>query len=142
MKVGFTASAFDLLHAGHIAMLKDAKLYCDYLICGLHVDPSLGRENKNSPAQSLVERHIQLSAVSFVDEVIPYQNESDIVDIMSLRCVDVRVIGEEYKNTQYTGCDLPVQTVFNKRLHRFSSSELRSRLALLPVQQGSHRADS
>lgn len=135
MKVGFTASAFDLLHAGHIAMLKEAKLYCDYLICGLHVDPSIDRVNKNSPAQTLVERYVQLDAVSFVDEVVPYESEQDIIDIMLLRCVDVRVIGEEYKNTQYTGCDLSVQTVFNKRLHRFSSSELRTRLALLPTQQ-------
>ena len=135
MKIGFTASAFDLLHAGHIAMLKEAKHHCDHLICGLHVDPSVDRDNKNSPAQTLVERYVQLNAVSFVDEIVPYQTESDIIDIMLLRCVDVRIIGEEYKNTEYTGCELPVQVVFNKRLHRFSSSELRSRLALFPSQQ-------
>jgi len=138
MKIGFTASAFDLLHAGHIAMLEEAKYHCDHLICGLHVDPSLDRDSKNSPAQTLVERYVQLNAVSFVDEVVPYQNESDIIDIMLLRCVDVRIIGEEYKNTEYTGCELPVQVVFNKRLHRFSSSELRSRLALSPSQQENH----
>ena len=135
MKIGFTASAFDLLHAGHIAMLKESKYHCDHLICGLHVDPSVGRNSKNSPAQTLVERYVQLNAVSFVDEIIPYQNESDIIDIILLRCVDVRIIGEEYKNTEYTGCELPVQAVFNKRLHRFSSSELRSRLSLIPSQQ-------
>ena len=130
MKIGFTASAFDLLHCGHVSMLEEAKSNCDYLICGLHVDPSLSRPSKNKPSQTLVECYTQLRAVSFVDEILPYETEEDIIDIMLLRRVGVRIIGEEYKNSEFTGFDLPVQTVFNKRLHRFSSSELRSRFTL------------
>jgi glycerol-3-phosphate cytidylyltransferase len=129
MKVGFTASAFDLLHAGHVAMLEEAKSVCDYLICGLHVDPSQQRSTKNKPIQSVVERYTQLKAVSYVNEIIPYETERDLMDILLLRHVNIRIIGEEYRGTQFTGHELKMQTHFNKRLHRFSSSELRSRLA-------------
>jgi glycerol-3-phosphate cytidylyltransferase len=142
MKVGFTASAFDLLHAGHIAMLKEAKSVCDYLICGLHVDPSHQRLEKNKPIQSIVERYTQLKAVSYVDEIIPYETERDLIDILLLRHVHIRIIGEEYRGTEFTGHELNMQTHFNKRLHRFSSSELRSRLALSSheVQRENHQA--
>lgn len=129
MIIGFTASAFDLLHAGHIAMLEEAKSVCDYLICGLHLDPSQQRATKNKPVQSTVERYIQLRAVSYVDEVIPYETEADLLDILLIRRVDVRIIGEEYRGTEFTGHELNMQTHFNKRLHRFSSSELRLRLS-------------
>jgi len=128
MKVGFTASAFDLLHSGHIAMLQEAKSVCDYLICGLHIDPSIERESKNTPVQSIVERYIQLSAVKYVNEIIPYKFERDLIDIIFIKNVNIRIIGEEYRNTEFSGHELPIEHYFNKRLHRFSSSELRTRL--------------
>lgn len=142
MKIGFTASAFDLLHAGHVAMLEEAKSVCDYLICGLHIDPSQQRILKNKPVQSVVERYTQLRAVSYVDEIIPYETESDIIDILLLRRIDVRILGEEYRGEDFTGHEIKMQTHFNKRLHRFSSSDLRSRLILTPaVQPETHQAD-
>tara|TARA_R110000822_G_scaffold49254_2_gene129146 strand:- start:626 stop:1036 length:411 start_codon:yes stop_codon:yes gene_type:complete len=125
VKVGFTASTFDLLHAGHISMLAEAKSVCDYLIVGLHVDPSREREEKNSPVQSLVERYIQLSAVIYVDEVIPYETEDDLTDILITYPVSVRVIGEEYRDANFTGKNLDMQIHYNKRRHGFSSSLLR-----------------
>ncbi len=98
MKIGFTCSTFDLLHAGHVQMLRDAKQHCDYLICGLQVDPSLDRSEKNSPVQTLVERYTQLKAVSYVDEIIPYQTEEDLKDILELYHLDVRILGDEYRH--------------------------------------------
>jgi len=103
MKIGFTCSTFDLLHAGHIQMLRDAKEQCDYLICGLQIDPSLDRPEKNSPVQTIVERHTQLSAIKYVDEIIPYQTETDLEDILNMLHIDVRILGEEYKNGKFTG---------------------------------------
>lgn len=130
--VGFTASAFDLLHAGHIAMLREAKEQCDYLICGLQIDPSIDRASKNKPIQSIVERYIQLSAVKYVDEIIPYYYEKDLTDIIKTYSIDVRILGEEYKDEDFTGrelCDrLGIRLYFNKRNHDFSSSELRKRM--------------
>jgi len=132
MKIGFTASAFDLLHAGHIQMLRDAKAQCDYLICGLQVDPAMDRDIKNSPVQSLVERYIQLQAVDYVDEIIPYECESDLEDILEMLPIDVRILGEEYRQKDFTGKDVckrrNIQLFFNKRDHRFSSSALRKRV--------------
>ena len=93
MKIGFTCSAFDLLHAGHIAMLREAKTQCDYLICGLQVDPSLDRPEKNQPIQTVVERYTQLNAVQYVNEIIPYVTEQDLEDILSALQIDVRIIG-------------------------------------------------
>ena len=95
MVVGLTASTFDLLHAGHVAMLREAKTQCDYLICALQVDPSVDRSEKNKPVQSLVERFTQLQAVKYVDEIVPYQTEDDLVDILKMYHLDVRIIGEE-----------------------------------------------
>lgn len=130
--VGFTCSAFDLLHAGHIAMLKEAKSQCDYLICGLQVDPSIDRIEKNTPVQSVVERYMQLSAVKYVDEIIPYYYEKDLTEILKSYTIDVRILGEEYKDMEFTGrelCDrLGIELYFNKRNHDFSSSELRKRM--------------
>jgi len=128
MKIGFTASAFDLLHAGHIVMLKTAKEQCDYLICGLHIDPSKERESKNKPIQTVVERYIQLKAVSYVDEVVPYESEKDLIDILTAMNVDVRILGEEYRGTQFSGHEFDIENFFNSRKHRFSSSELRGRV--------------
>ena len=132
MKIGFTCSTFDLLHAGHIQMLRDAKEQCDYLICGLQIDPSLDRPEKNSPVQTIVERHTQLSAVKYVDEIIPYQTETDLEDILNMLHIDVRILGEEYKNGKFTGRAIcakrGIELFFNKREHRFSSSDLRKRV--------------
>ena len=103
MKVGITASTFDLLHAGHIEMLREAKAQCDYLICALQIDPSLDRVDKNKPVQSIVERYTQLDAVQFVDEVIPYMYENDLEDILMMRTINVRILGEEYREKEFTG---------------------------------------
>ena len=132
MKVGFTCSTFDLLHAGHVSMLREAKSQCDYLICGLQMDPSIDRENKNSPIQTIVERYTQLKAVGYVDEIIPYCTEKDLEDILSMYHIDVRILGEEYRDKDFTGKDIcrkrDIDLYFNKRDHRFSSSDLRKRV--------------
>ena len=124
MKIGFTASTFDLLHAGHISMLREAKTVCYYLICGLQVDPSVDRSNKNSPVQSLVERWTQLQGVKYVDEIIPYQTEQDLEDILQMFHFDVRILGEEYKRDTFTGRSIcsarNIELYYNKRDHRFS----------------------
>lgn len=134
MKVGFTASTFDLLHAGHIAMLREAKTQCDYLICAIQVDPSKDRADKNSPVQTLVERHTQLSAVKYVDEIIPYQTETDLEDILKMVDIDVRIIGKEYQDQKFTGratcATRGIEIYFNRRDHRFSTSDLRKRVAM------------
>jgi glycerol-3-phosphate cytidylyltransferase len=132
-KVGFVASAFDLLHAGHVSMLREAKTQCDYLICALQVDPSVDRQSKNRPIQSLVERYVQLQAVKYVDEIVCYQTEKDLEDILEIFPIDIRFLGEEYKDKDFTGREIckkrGIQLYFNKRDHRFSSSELRKRLS-------------
>ena len=129
MKTGFTASTFDLLHAGHIVMLQEAKTICDHLIVGLHVDPSTEREYKNTPIQTLVERYAQLAAVEYVDEIIPYETENDLLDILKMYPIDVRIIGEEYRDKDFTGKNLDMQIHYNKRRHDYSSSLLRERVA-------------
>ena len=132
MRIGFTCSTFDLLHAGHIQMLRDAKEQCEYLICGLQVDPSIDRPEKNSPVQTIVERFTQLNAVKYVDEIIPYQTEKDLEDILNMLHIDVRILGEEYKNKTFTGRAIcakrGIELFFNKREHRFSSSDLWDRV--------------
>jgi len=132
MKVGFTASSFDLLHAGHVQMLREAKEQCDYLIVGLQIDPSKDRPEKNAPIQTVVERYTQLKAVSYVDEIIPYDTEQDLEDILTMYHIDVRIIGEEYKEKTFTGraicASREIDIYFNKRDHRFSSSDLRKRV--------------
>ncbi len=133
MIVGFTASTFDLLHAGHIMMLREAKSQCDYLICGLQVDPSVDRPQKNRPVQTLVERYAQLSAVKYVDEIVCYQTEQDLEDILGLYPINVRVMGIEYKDKDFTGREIckrrGINIYFNTRDHRFSSSDLRARVS-------------
>jgi glycerol-3-phosphate cytidylyltransferase len=132
MIVGFTCSTFDLLHAGHVQMLREAKSKCDYLLVGLQTDPTLDRPNKNKPIQTIVERYTQLKAVSYVDEIIPYSTEQDLEDILTLYPINVRILGEEYRDKHFTGkevCkDKSIELYFNSRKHRFSSSELRSRI--------------
>jgi glycerol-3-phosphate cytidylyltransferase len=131
--VGFTCSTFDLLHSGHIQMLRDAKEHCDYLICGLQIDPTIDRSEKNAPIQTVVERYTQLQAVKYVDEIIPYATESDLKDILEMYYINVRVLGEEYRNKEFTGKDIcsrrGIQLFFNNRDHRFSSSGLRQRVS-------------
>ena len=133
MKVGFTCSTFDLLHAGHVQMLREAKEQCDYLICGLRIDPSVDRTEKNSPIQTIVERYTQLKAVSYVNEIIPYQTENDLEDILSMYHIDVRILGEEYKDKTFTGRAIcakrGIELYFNRRDHRFSSTDLRKRVS-------------
>ncbi|HEU0135817.1 MAG TPA: adenylyltransferase/cytidyltransferase family protein [Flavobacterium sp.] len=128
-KIGITFSAFDLLHAGHIRMLEDAKSVCDYLIVGLQTDPTLDRPEKNMPTQTVVERYIQLKGCKFVDEIVPYATEQDLEDILRSFKIDVRIIGEEYRNKNFTGreyCEEKgIKFFYNKRDHRFSSSGLR-----------------
>ena len=132
MKIGITASTFDLLHAGHIAMLREAKTQCDYLICALQVDPSIDRSEKNPPVQTLVERWTQLDGVKYVDEIIPYQTEKDLEDIFQLYDLDVRILGQEYKNGKFTARAIcaarGIELYYNKRDHRFSTSDLRLRV--------------
>jgi|TARA_Y100000389_G_scaffold46152_1_gene41055 glycerol-3-phosphate cytidylyltransferase len=132
MRVGFTCSTFDLLHAGHVQMLREAREQCDYLICGLQVDPSVDRAEKNAPIQTVVERYTQLKAVRYVDEIIPYGTEEDLEDILTMYQIDVRILGEEYREKDFTGKDIckkrGIQLHFNKRDHRFSSSDLRNRI--------------
>ena len=129
MKVGITFSAFDLLHAGHIKMLEEAKRQCDYLIVGLQTDPTIDRPEKNRPTQSVVERYIQLKGCKYVDEIIPYATEQDLEDILRSFKIDVRIVGDEYKDKNFTGrryCEEKrIALFFNIRDHRFSSSSLR-----------------
>ena len=134
MKIGFTCSSFDLLHAGHVQMLRDAKEQCDYLIVGLQMNPAVDRpKEKNPPIQSIVERYTQLKAVSYVDEIIPYSSERDLEDILELYTIHVRILGEEYRDKEFTGKDIcrkrDVELFFNKRDHRFSTSGLRKNCA-------------
>jgi glycerol-3-phosphate cytidylyltransferase len=130
--IGFTCSTFDLLHAGHILMLAEAKSVCDYLIVALQTDPSIDRpDTKNKPVQSVVERYVQLSAVKFVDQIIVYQTEKDLEDMLMFLPITVRFIGEEYEGKEFTGKDIcedrGIKIWYNSRKHRFSSSELRQR---------------
>jgi len=131
-KVGITFSTFDLLHAGHIKMLEEAKLQCDYLIVGLQLDPSINRKEKNTPSQSIIERYIQLKGCKYIDEVVPYVSEQDLEDILHSFKLDVRIIGEEYRNRDFTGklyCkEKGIEIYYNKRDHRFSSSGLRNQV--------------
>ena len=128
MKVGFTCGAFDLLHAGHIMMLEEARSFCDYLVVGLHSDPSTDRPEKNKPIQSLNERLIQVRAVKFVDLVLIYDTENDLLNLLKAIKPDVRIVGEDYRDKSFTGDSLGIETRFNSRNHNFSSSELRDRI--------------
>ena len=130
MKKGITFGAFDLFHAGHVLMLKEAKSICDYLIVCIQSDPSLDRVEKNKPVQSVIEREIQVSACTYVDEVIIYDSEEDVLKIIETIDWDVRILGEEYRDKEFTGRDQTLdKCYFNKRPHNFSSSELRERVS-------------
>lgn len=128
-KVGFTCSCFDLFHAGHIMMLKEAKSICDYLIVGLQTDPTIDRPEKNTPIQSVFERFVQLEACKYVDEIVVYATEKDLLDILHSYPINVRVVGDEYKDKDFTGKDLQhIEIYYNFRKHSFSTTELRKRV--------------
>ena len=133
MKKGLTASAFDLLHAGHIQMLEEAKEQCAYLVCALQVDPTVDRPEKNKPIQSIFERYIQLRAVKYVDDIIPYTTERDLLQLIEIIHPDVRIIGEEYRDKDFTGkqycLDNDISIYYNRRQHAFSTSQLRKRVS-------------
>ena len=133
LKIGIVFSQFDILHAGHIAMLSEAKNHCDYLIAGLQNNAQWDRPDKNAPIQSIVERQISLSAVRFVDEIVVYNTEKDLEDILLTLPVDVRILGVEYMEKDFTGraiCEKrKIELIFNSRDHSFSSSSLRKRVS-------------
>ena len=140
-RIGITFSTFDMLHAGHIAMLSEAKNHCDYLIAGLQTDPTIDRPGqKNPPVQSIVERQIQLAACRYVDEVVVYQTEEDLIDLLLILPVDVRILGVEYQGMDFSGRDecvtRGIDLIFNGRDHSFSSSSLRRRVAKAEVERG------
>ena len=137
--IGFTCSTFDLLHAGHVVMLEEAKRHCDYLIVGLQIDPTLDRDHKNAPIQSIVERQIQLSAIKYVDEIVIYNTEADLEDLLLTLPINVKVMGEEYKGKDFTGkqiCkDRGIKLIYNGRDHSFSSTSLRKRVYKIENEQ-------
>ncbi len=129
MRTGFTCSCFDLFHAGHIMMLKEAKSKCEYLIVGLQTDPTIDRPEKNKPIQSVFERFVQLDSCKYVDEVIVYATEKDLLDILHSYPIDVRIVGDEYKDKEFTGKNLEhIEMYYNSRKHSFSTTELRHRV--------------
>lgn len=131
-KIGFTCGAFDLLHAGHVLMLEEAKSVCDYLIVGLQNDPTIDRPSKNRPVQSIVERQLQLSALKYVDEIIVYNTERDLEDLLTVFPFNVRIIGEDYIDKPFTGKQIcenrGIHIYYNARQHNFSSSGMRDRV--------------
>jgi glycerol-3-phosphate cytidylyltransferase len=136
MKTGFTCSTFDLFHAGHIIMLKEAKEQCDYLIVGLQTDPTIDRPQKNKPIQSVFERFIQLNACVYVDEVIVYATEKELRDILLSFPIDVRILGEEYRAQSFTGDSIDMEFYFNARKHSLSTTELIQRVVDAEINKG------
>ena len=128
LKIGFTCGAFDLLHAGHVVMLQEAKRHCDYLLVGLQTDPSIDRQEKNRPVQSVYERYVQLAAINVVDKVIPYDTEQSLIDLLESQNIDVRFVGEDYKDKAFTGDSLPIRVVYTNRKHSFSTTNLRKKV--------------
>ncbi len=137
-KIGITCSTFDLLHAGHVVMLEEAKRHCDYLIAALQVDPTQDRDTKNKPIQSVVERQIQLAAVRFVDEIVVYNTEKELDDIFLTLPINVRIIGEEYKDKDFTAKKIcykrKIEIIYNKRDHSFSSTDLKKRTKIMEIK--------
>tara|TARA_B110000444_G_scaffold260438_1_gene307400 strand:+ start:595 stop:1005 length:411 start_codon:yes stop_codon:yes gene_type:complete len=129
---GFTASSFDLFHSGHVAMLKEARANCEYMIVGLQTDPTIDRPEKNKPIQSVFERYVQLEGCKYIDEIIPYESEKDLTDIFLTYGIDIRFIGEEYKDKDFTAkqicVDKNIKIHYNKRQHSFSTTNLRKRI--------------
>jgi len=142
-KVGITFSTFDLFHAGHVKMLEEAKSVCDYLIVGLQLDPSIDRPEKNKPTQTIIERYIQLSGSKHVDEIVPYVSEQDLEDILKSFKIDIRIIGDEYRDKQFTGKEYclkkGIEIYYNSRDHRFSSSSLRTQVTKAEVKKSNEK---
>jgi len=141
VKIGFTCSTFDLFHAGHIMMLKEAKTQCDHLIVGLQTDPTIDRpDTKNKPIQSVFERYEQLKACKYVDEILVYETEQDLVNILLSYTINVRILGQEYMEKDFTGrweCEMrDIELYFNKREHNFSTTELRQRVVAAEINKG------
>ena len=135
VKVGFTCGAFDILHTGHALMLEEAKSVCDYLIVGVQSDPSIDRAGKNRPVQSFEERIIMVKAIRFVDEVVLYDTEKDLVDLLQRLKPDIRILGADWAGKKYTGCELPIEPFFNSRNHSYSSSSLRKKIAYAELEK-------
>ena len=135
MKTGFTCGAFDLLHSGHALMLREAKSVCDYLIVAVQSDPSIDRPGKNRPVQSHKERIIMVESIRYVDKVVTYDTESDLVDLLVDLKPDIRILGADWKEKDYTGCDLEIQAYFNSRDHGWSTSDLRNRVFLAELRK-------
>jgi glycerol-3-phosphate cytidylyltransferase len=130
MKIGFTCGAMDLLHAGHILMLEDCKLRCDYLIVGLHTNPQLDRPEKNKPVQSVIERYIQLKGCEYVDEIVPYETEADLIELLKALPINTRFVGSDWKDRPFTGDEITsIEVKYNTRDHDYSSSDLRKRIS-------------
>jgi glycerol-3-phosphate cytidylyltransferase len=146
LKVGFTCSAFDLCHAGHISMLEEAKNHCDILIVGLQNDPTIDRPTKNKPIQSVVERYIQLNGVKYIDQIIPYNTEKDLEDLLLTLPIDIRILGKEYEDKEFTGKDIcqrrGIELYFNSREHSFSTTDLRRRVVNAEIQKASLQENS
>ncbi len=140
MKIGFTCSTFDLFHAGHIMMLKEAKTKCDYLIVGLQTDPTIDRDWKNKPIQSVFERYEQLKACKYIDEILVYETEEDLINILLSYPINVRILGQEYEHEDFTGkweCQSKgIELYFNRREHNFSTTELRQRVVAAEINKG------
>ena len=144
MRKAITFSCFDLLHSGHVQMLREAKEHCDYLIVGLQTDPTIDRPEKNKPVQTTVERYVQLSAIKYVDEIVPYETEQDVKDILKLFLPDIRVIGEDYRFKDFTGkelCrELGIEIFYNSRKHDFSTSRLRENVSSRSIISGDSKS--
>lgn len=141
-KIGFTCSCFDMLHAGHVTMLQEAKSICEHLIVGLQVDPSIDRPEKQRPVQSLLERQLQLQAIRYVDQVVVYETENDLLDLLVALPIDVRIIGEEYRTRPFTGSHINgISIHFNRRRHDWSSSELKNRATSACEERGPNESN-
>jgi len=127
-KIGFTCSCFDLLHCGHCIMLEDCKTQCDILIIGLQTDPTIDRKDKNKPIQEYEERKIMIESIKYVDDIIEYNTEAELLEILKELQPDVRIIGTDWKGKKYTGCELPINMYWHKRNHEWSTSNLRRRV--------------
>ncbi len=140
MKIGFTCSTFDLFHAGHIMMLKEAKKQCDHLIVGLQTDPTIDRDWKNKPIQSVFERYEQLKACKYIDEILVYETEEDLINILLSYPINVRILGQEYEQEDFTGkweChNKGIEIYYNRREHNFSTTELRQRVVAAEINKG------
>jgi glycerol-3-phosphate cytidylyltransferase len=127
VKIGITCSAFDLFHAGHVKMLEEAKQYCDWLIVALQTDPTIDRQNKNKPVQSIAERYVQVEACKWVDQIVPYTTEADLMEIFLSFNLDVRIIGEEYRDKKFTAKEIcrnrGIEIVYNSRDHHWSKEK-------------------